>query len=101
MTKNEYLRKTLFVLAAILTIFFAHHSMVLLHEWTHGTAAWAFGYKDSPFNIKYGGWRLKGVDEAVDYDQIMQDHKPKEVAIIAGSALVMNGLLFILSIFLL
>jgi hypothetical protein len=86
---------------AVVLLLVARHVMVLCHEWTHGTAAWLSGYKDSPFDIYYGDWTLLHVDEDVDYARIMGDGKGWLVSLIASSALITNTLLFLLSTFLL
>ena len=99
--KSNFKRYLTFILATVIILFVTHHLMVLLHEWTHGTTAWMFGCKDSPFDIQYGGWTLSNVDENINYKLLFSTEKGFVASMIAVSALLMNALLFILSIILL
>lgn len=85
-------------MATLATIFVAHHTMALLHEWTHGTTAWLFGVKDNPFDIHYGDWTLLHVDEDVDYRSLLSTNRGWTAATIAASALVTNAILFVTSL---
>ncbi|MFW6129240.1 MAG: hypothetical protein ACOC6P_03220 [Candidatus Aminicenantaceae bacterium] len=90
-----------FILITIVVAVLSRHIMVLLHEWTHGATATAFGFKDSPFDIHYGGWALLTVDENVNYNHLFSTGHNIAASIISMSALITNALLFLLSIFLL
>jgi hypothetical protein len=82
--------------ATIVAVFLAHQASLLLHEWTHGTVAWAFGYKRSPFDIHYGGWTLLDADEAIDYRAILAAGKGTAVAAIAIAPILLGGALYVL-----
>jgi len=73
--------------------------VILFHEWAHGTTAWILGYKDNPFDVRYGGWLLMNCDEAVPYDTILNQGHGLHVALIGISGYVMNMVLFFLSLF--
>jgi hypothetical protein len=82
--------------ATIAAVFLAHQASLLLHEWTHGTVAWAFGWKSSPFDIHYGDWTLLDADEAVDYRAILAAGKGAVVAAIAIAPILLGGALYVL-----
>ena len=42
--------RVMVLLALVVTLPLAYYAVVLLHEWGHGTTAWLFGYKGSPFD---------------------------------------------------
>lgn len=67
----------------------------------HGLAAWLLGYKSSPFDIYYGGWALFHVDENVDYNMLVATNHHIASAIIAINAVVVTGILFVISLILL
>ncbi|MBN2479043.1 MAG: hypothetical protein JXA94_02325 [Parachlamydiales bacterium] len=75
--------------------------MVLLHEYTHSTVAYLFGYKSNPFDIYYSDPLLFNVFEKVDYDLIFAQGKNYIVGLIGISAIITNAILFILSTILL
>ncbi len=85
-----------YALITMVTLFAARHLMVLLHEWTHSSMAWALGHKNAPFAIHYGDWTLLQVDEAVEYAALHAAGQGRAAALIAGSALVTNLVLFVL-----
>lgn len=76
-------------------LFLAHHTVVYLHEWTHGFVAWISGYKTSPFHIHYGSeWlTLWDIDESVNYQKIYADGKATVVAVIAIAPVLLQVLL--------
>lgn len=53
-------------------IVIAYYISILLHEWGHGTLAWIYGVKTTPFDIQYGGWLLMNVDENVNYTTLIE-----------------------------
>jgi hypothetical protein len=67
--KNRHPLQVFLVLAVTLPL--VYYTIVLMHEWGHGTTAWLFGYKTSPFQVRYGGWLLLNCDEAVPYEQVL------------------------------
>jgi hypothetical protein len=79
--------------ATAIAIVLAHQASLLLHEWTHGTIAWIFGYKPSPFAIHYGDWTLLDADEAIDYRAILAAGRGSLVAPIAIAPIVLGGAL--------
>jgi len=72
----------LIVLINFLAYIFAYYTAILLHEWGHGTVAWLYGLKSSPFDIHYGGWLLLNVDEGVNYTQLMMNNQETAAALI-------------------
>jgi len=82
----------------MITLFASRHLMVLLHEWTHSSAAWALGHKEHPFAIHYGDWTLLDVNEDVDYETLYAAGQGDRASLIAISALVTNLALFLLCI---
>jgi hypothetical protein len=81
--------------ATLIAIILAHQASLLLHEWTHGTVAWIFGYKPSPFAIHYGDWTLLDADEAIDYRAILAAGRGPLVAAIAIAPIVLGAALFV------
>ncbi len=96
--KRERLPSAIFA-AFALTLPPIYYMVVLLHEWGHGTMAWLFGVKSSPFDIRYGGWFLMNCDEAVPYDQLLSGGHGLQVALIGISGFTVNALLFLLSLY--
>jgi hypothetical protein len=86
-------------------ILLCHHLAFFLHEYAHAFVAWMLGYKISPFDINYGGFSpsnillLSNVDQDVDNSAIYSLGHPGHVALIASAGLIMNGILFVLSLF--
>jgi hypothetical protein len=97
---NRSIQKTpLFVLfVSVATFIVAYYLCILLHEWGHGTAAWFFGQKNSPFDIYYGGLALLHVDENVDYAKLLAANKGWEGAIIGISGITVSAILFVISL---
>lgn len=100
------LQTKLIVLTPIFFLF-SHYLAVFPHEYGHSTMAWLYGYKSNPFAIDYGGnsWLnillLAHIDENVNYNLIFSQGHNFQAALIAfaGPGLA-NGLLYILSLFL-
>lgn len=65
-----------------------------MHEWGHGTVAWLYGYKASPFQVEYGGWLLLHVDENVPYNEILAAHHGFIAAMISIAGLTVSIVLF-------
>lgn len=84
------------LVATLAAVALAHQASLLLHEWTHGTVAWAFGWKNSPFAIHYGDWTLLDADEAVDYQAILAVGEGAIVAAIAIAPIALGGALYVL-----
>jgi len=88
------------LLLSILSFVIIYYIAVLMHEYSHATMAWFFAYKENILNIEYGGWFLLHVDEAVNYDFIIDSGHGTQAAIIAISGVSSNAILFLLSLFL-
>jgi hypothetical protein len=86
------------ILITVLSIVASYYIAVLLHEWGHGTMAWIFGYKETPFDVEYGGWLLQHVDEAVPYEQILAAKKGVAAALIGIAGVTTSCVLFVLSL---
>src|SRR3990167_1036612 len=63
-----------------IAVIIAYYVSLLLHEWGHGTVAWIYGLKRSPFDIQYGGWFLQNADEHVDYGMLFDSGRDTAVA---------------------
>lgn len=85
-------------------ILLSHYLAVFPHEYAHSFFAWFLGYKNNPLALSYGGtsWAnlllLSNIDENVSY-QIIHGYHMALIAF-AGPGIA-NGLLFIVSYFLL
>lgn len=77
------------ILLTPLFILLSHHLAFFIHEYAHAITAWILGYKNSPFDINYGGMSLSnllflsGVDQKVDNSLIYSSGHPAYVALIA------------------
>ncbi|KTC85094.1 hypothetical protein Ldro_2678 [Legionella drozanskii LLAP-1] len=88
-------------LFTVLSIILSYYVAVLMHEYAHATTAYLFGYKSSPFDIKYGSWYLVPVSEAVDYASILASGHGVHEALIGISGITVTLILFLTSLFLL
>ena len=95
--KNRHPLKVFLILAITLPL--VYFAIVLLHEWGHGTTAWILGYKESPFEVRYGGCLLLHCDEAVPYDKIIASGDGLQAALIGISGFTVTTMLFLLSMF--
>ena len=96
--KNLQIKKSITILLLnIIAFIVAYYTSILLHEWGHGTVAWLYGQKHSPFEIHYGGWALLKVDEAVNYAKLMTTNQPVAAALIGIGGLSVTFVLTILS----
>lgn len=64
-------------------IIIAYYLSLLLHEWGHGTIAWLYGVKKTPFDIQYGGWFLLNADENVNYNDLINSGRGVTAALIS------------------
>ena len=90
------MNRFVFSLITLVLIFFTHHFSTYLHEWSHGLAAWCFGYKQNPFDISYGTdwiW-LSDISENVDYLQM----GALEKSVVAIVPTLVGALLFLVSL---
>lgn len=89
MGKAIKLKPLKFVLLTVLFIFFSHYLVVFIHEYAHALTAWILGYKNSPFNLNYGGTSLSNIlllsniDQNVNNAVIYASGHPGYVALIA------------------
>lgn len=70
------------LLANICALIAVYYLSILCHEWGHGTVAWLYGLKSSPFSVHYGGWFLLNVDEDVNYTYLLETGKGTSAALI-------------------
>jgi hypothetical protein len=89
------LKKLIIILFGLIA---SYYSAIILHEWGHGTVAWAFGYKPTPFAVQYGGWFLLNVDENVPYHQILSAGRGPVAALIGIAGVSVSIFLFLLSL---
>lgn len=101
------LSPTKLILLTPLFFLFAHYLAVFPHEYAHSITAWLLGYKEHPLAIDYGGssWLnlllLAHIDENVNYDLIFSQGHGYQAALIAFAGPgIANGLLFLLSFYL-
>jgi len=89
MTNIKYISPLKLILLTPIFILLTHHLAFFIHEYAHAITAWILGYKDSPFDINYGGMNLSnllllsGVDQKVDNSLIYSSGHPGFVALIA------------------
>lgn len=93
-------KPTVVLFITLFSIILVYYTIILLHEWGHGTAAWIFGYNRTPFDIEYGGWFLLHVDEGVHYDDILAANHGVQAALIGIAGYTVNIIIFLVSIFL-
>lgn len=84
----------------LIAIVVAYYVAILLHEWGHGTVAWLYGVKSSPFDVQYGGWLLLHADENVTYTNLINSGRGVAAALIgiagASVSLILAMISFIL-----
>jgi len=88
-----------FIIFTALNLILAYYISILLHEYGHATAAWLFGYKNSPFDIQYGSWYLVPVSENVDFNKIFALGHPYQAALIGISGITVTTLLFLICLY--
>lgn len=49
-------------------ILLAHYQIVFAHKYAHAFVAWILGYKNSPFDLNYGGTSLGNLLLLVNID---------------------------------
>lgn len=82
----------------IVCLIFAYYLALLLHEWGHGTVAYLFGYKESPFAVEYGGWLMLHTDENVPYRMILEQGRGGAAALIGIAGISVSIILFLLAL---
>ena len=77
------------ILLTPIFIWLSHYLVVCIHEYGHAFTAWILGYKNSPFDLNYGGTRLENllfllnIDQHVNNNLIYSLGHPGHVALIA------------------
>ena len=89
-------------------ILLSHYLAVYPHEFAHSFMAWALGFKSNPLAITYGGtsWLniffLMHINENVNYLLMLNTHHRLDISLVAFAGPgITNGLMFILSLWLL
>jgi len=96
-------KKIKLILLTPIFILLAHYLAVFIHEYAHAITAWILGYKNSPFDLNYGGTSLSnllmlsGIDQDVNNKMIYSLGHPGHVALIAFAGPGIIILLFFLS----
>lgn len=91
-----------YLLVAIVTFLVLQSLVVVLHEFTHSSMAWALGNMKSPLDIVWGNpLTMTGWDEGVDYSRIFAQGRNLQAAIIGFCPLVMHSIVTGIGIFLL
>jgi|SRR6185437_4199078 len=91
------------ILLTPIFILLSHYIAVFIHEYAHAFTAWILGYKDSPFDLNYGGTSLgnllllSNIDQNVNNNLIYASGHPGYVAFIAFAGPGIIILLFFLS----
>lgn len=94
------------VLLTPIFIWLSHYLVVFIHEYAHAFTAWILGYKNSPFDLNYGGTSLGNLLFLVNIDQNVNNNliyslgHPGHVALIAFAGPGIILLLFFLSFWL-
>lgn len=103
MAVSGRIRGTLgYMIIVIMTFAVLQFVVVVMHEFTHSTAAWLLGYMPSPLGIVWGNPLLMtGWDEGVAYSRLFPSGHNATEAIIGGSPLVVHTIIVTLGILLL
>lgn len=91
------------ILLTPIFILLTHYLVVFVHEYAHAFTAWILGYKNSPFDLNYGGTSLgnllvlTNIDQNVNNNLIYSLGHPGHVALIAFAGPGIILFLFFLS----
>lgn len=94
------------IVLTLIFILLSHYLVVFIHEYAHAFTAWILGYKNSPFDLNYGGTSLSNllllsnIDQNVENALIYASGHPGYVALIAFAGPGIIILLFFLSFWL-
>lgn len=92
------MKKIIFnILAAIILLVIAHILMVTIHEFTHSTIAWAYGFKKNPFHFHFGDFTLFLIDDQTDHRAMLAQNRNVLAAISAITPNILNAVLYIAS----
>jgi len=103
MAVSGRIRETLgYMIIVIMTFAVLQSVVVVMHEFTHSTAAWLFGDMPSPLGIVWGNpLMMTGWDEGVHYSKLFPSGHHAAEAIIGGSPLLVHPVIVALGILLL
>jgi hypothetical protein len=91
-----------YIAVTIVTFVALQPIYILMHEFTHSTAAWLLGYMPSPLSIVWGNFlTMKGWDEGVPYHRLFSSSQNPAEAIIGGSPLLVHTIVVALGLVLL
>ena len=94
------------ILLTPIFILLSHYLTVFIHEYAHAFTAWMLGYKNSPFDLNYGGTSLgnllllSNIDQNVNNNLIYVSGHPGYVTLIAFAGPGIILFLFFLSFWL-
>ncbi len=99
LSRKPSLETLAYMVILIITFFFIQTIVIVMHEFTHSTAAWLLGYTQSPFSIVWGNpLTMTCWDEGVSYSKLFPDPGNIAEAIIGGSPLVLHAIIVALGI---
>jgi len=85
------------MIIVVVTFIALQSVVVVMHEFTHSTVAWALGYMKSPLDIVWGNpFMMTGWDEGVNYSELFSSSHSVAEAIIGASPLVVHTIIIIL-----
>lgn len=89
-----------FSLTMVLLYFAIQTLVVVLHEYTHSSAAWLLGYTPTFRTVIWGNpLTITGWDEGVPYDRLFRSPGHPAEAVIGGAPLLMHALFTILGLY--
>lgn len=103
MADTGRIRETLkYVIITVVTLILLQSVLVIMHEFTHSTMAWALGYMRSPLDIVWGNpLTLTGWDEGVEYSRLYASGHFYAAAIIGFCPMILHAVIVTLGIVLL
>lgn len=95
MLKSERIKETsAYVFIVLITFIVLQSTVVVMHEFTHSTAAWFFGDITSPRDIIWGNFfTMTGWDEGVHYHNLFPSGNDITEAIIGASPLLVHSII--------
>lgn len=93
MSPNSQLSTLHYLAITIATFLVLQTMIVIIHEFTHSTMAWALGEMESPLGIVWGNpLTMTGWDEGVQYERIFSQGHYTHAAIIGFCPLIMHSI---------
>ena len=87
-------RALCYLFISLVTFLALQYLVVVMHELTHSSMAWALGDMKSPLDIVWGDpLTMTGWDEGVDYDQLYTQGRNLQAAMIGFCPLAMHSLI--------